>query len=106
MKKTNENIYNFLLDNGVLDLPLLNDNAIIQWGHTNENVINHYNSYLQNILISNNCGPIERHPYIDFFENCYNSSYQFLLLGTFPPSTYFNNLDLAASEANVKFIYS
>jgi len=94
MKKINGNIYNFLLDNGILNVPPINDNAIIQWGQDQNNIIKHYNSYLTNIILPNSSGPIEKHPYIDLYNNCFNLNNRFLLLGTFPPSTYFNNLGL------------
>lgn len=94
MKKQNIDIYDFLQNNHINNIPILNDDDIILWGQNNGNVIEHYNSYLQNIIVPNSHGPIEKHPYINLYNNCFNLNNRFLLLGTFPPSTYFNNLDL------------
>ena len=91
MKKMNFNIYDSLQNNHINNIPILNDDHIIMWGQNNENIIEHCNSYLQTILMPNSHGPIEKHPYIDFYENYFNLNNRFLLLGTFPPSSYFNN---------------
>ena len=94
MRKINHGIYNFIIANAVTNTPPLLDNPIRIWGQNNENVINHYNSYLANVVALNSPGPIEKHPYIDLYKEVFNLQNNFLILGTFPPSTYFNNLDL------------
>ena len=60
----------------------------------NYNVLEHCNSYLANVVIPNSTGPIEKHPYIDLHKDFFNLKNKFLILGTFPPSSYFNNLGL------------
>ena len=93
MRKINHGIYNFIA-NSVINTPPLLDNTIRIWGQNNANVINHYNSYLANVVAPNSPGPIEKHPYIDLYKEVFNLQNKFLILGTFPPSSYFNNLGL------------
>ena len=92
MRKTDLNLYNFLIVNGVLNTPALNDNAIRLWGANWQNVYDHYSSYLLNIQAPNSAGPIEKHPYIDLYSADCNFQRETILLGTFPPSSYINNL--------------
>lgn len=94
MRKINNNIFELIAASEISHSPLLDDHFINQWGQNNNNIIAHYNSYIQNVLTPNQFGPIEKHPYIFLHENCFNISKRFLLLGTFPPSSYFNNLGL------------
>jgi hypothetical protein len=92
MRKTDLNLYNFLIVNGVINTPALNDNSIRLWGANWQNVYDHYSSYLLNIQAPNSAGPIEKHPYIDLYLADCNFQRETLLLGTFPPSSYINNL--------------
>ena len=92
MRKTDLNLYNFLIVNGILNTPALNDNAIRILGANWENVYEHYSSHLLNIQAPNSAGPIEKHPYIDLYLTDCNFQRETLLLGTFPPSSYINNL--------------
>ena len=95
MRRISIDLYEELIQNGVLSTPaLLNDEAIREWGTNNNNVIRHYESYLDVYQQPDSIGPIEKHPYIEFYENDFDLSRRFLLLGTFPPSSYFNNLGL------------
>lgn len=94
MKKQNLISYNFLLNNGVLNTPILNDQSIRNWGQNPNNVIEHYDSYLLNIQALNSPGPIEKHPYIDLYATDCDFQREALLLGTFPPSSYLNNMPL------------
>ena len=94
MRKIIHIIYNFLNANIVINVPLLNDNSVRMWGQNQNNVIEHYNSYLANVVVPNSPGPIEKHPYIDLYKDFFNLNSKFLILGTFPPSSYFNNLGL------------
>jgi hypothetical protein len=94
MRKINQGIYNFLNVSAVFNTPLLNDNSIRIWGQNHINVIQHYNSYLTNVNAPNSPGPIEKHPYIELYDDFFNLQNKFLILGTFPPSSYFNNLGL------------
>jgi hypothetical protein len=94
MRKLNLKIYNFLNQNGILNTPLLNDQAIRNWGEDLNNVYEHYSSYLQNVQIPNSPGPIEKHPYIELYKDDCDFQRDTLLLGTFPPSSYFNNLPI------------
>lgn len=94
MKNPNNEIYNFLETNEVLNTPNLTDDAIRNWGKLNASVYEHYNSYLKNIQDPNSPGPIEKHPYIERYKDDCDFQREFLILGTFPPSSYFNNLSL------------
>jgi len=94
MKKSDNTIYDFLLLNQIINVPNLNDFAINNWGNNIENIYLQYESYLMNIHGVNSPGPIEKHPYLDLYENDFDLQRQNLLLGTFPPSSYFNNLPL------------
>jgi hypothetical protein len=94
MRNLNLEIYNFLNQNGILNTPLLNDQAIRNWGEDLNNVYEHYSSYLQNVQIPNSPGPIEKHPYIDLYNDDCDFQRDTLLLGTFPPSSYINNLPI------------
>ncbi|OYU82585.1 MAG: hypothetical protein CFE24_14685 [Flavobacterium sp. BFFFF2] len=94
MRKDDLNLYNFLIGNGLLNTPPLNDLAINNWGLNLNNLYEHYNSYILNIEVPNSPGPIEKHPYIDHYQVDCDFQRQTLLLGTFPPSSYFNNLPL------------
>ncbi len=93
MQREEEHIHNQLVDNSVISTPYLLDKAIRQWGMVQQNIVNHYNSYLQNFVDANAVGPIEKHPYIDKYEQDFDLSRKFLLLGTFPGTSYFNNLE-------------
>ncbi len=96
MRHPDQMIYNFLIANGIANTPAYNDAAIQAWGLNLINVYEHYNSYLQNVLAHDAPGPIEKHPYLDTYEADFDLQHGgFLLLGTFPPSSYFNNLQLA-----------
>lgn len=96
MRRPDQIIYNFLLANGIANTPACNDAAIRAWGLNLINVYEHYDSYLQNVLAHDAPGPIEKHPYLDTYEADFDLKHGgFLLLGTFPPSSYFNNLPLA-----------
>lgn len=93
MKKQDLNIYNFLIANGI-NTPPLYDLAIREWGENWNNVIGHYSSYFLNITQPNSSGPIEKHPYIDLYANDCDFQREILLLGTYPPSSYINNLQV------------
>jgi hypothetical protein len=93
MKKSNPVLYGNLAANGI---PALKDAAFRAWGAIPTNVIAHYNSYLLNVRASGSFGPIEKHPYIDTYKSDFDLKRKFLLLGTFPPSTYFNNIPALA----------
>jgi hypothetical protein len=95
MKKQHLTNYNFLINNQVLSTPLLDDQAIRNWGNNLNNIIAHYDSYLLNLQIPNSPGPIEKHPYIDLYATDCDFQRETLLLGTFPPSSYLNNMQLA-----------
>jgi hypothetical protein len=95
MRLQDEQLYHFLIANGIANTPALNDAAIIAWGTNLNNVYEHYNSYLHMIRTPGSPGPIEKHPYIDTYQTDCDFQREFLLLGTFPPSTYFNNLPLS-----------
>jgi hypothetical protein len=94
MRKPYGNIYDFLLLNDVLNTPQLNNLCINNWGLDLNNIYEHCDSYLLNIQIANSSGPIEKHPYLDLYQNDCNFQREMLLLGTFPPSSYLNNLPL------------
>lgn len=94
MKKQHLISYNFLLNNGILNTPILNDQSIRNWGNNPNNVIEHYDSYLLNNQAINSPGPIEKHPYIDLYTTDCDFQREALLLGTFPPSSYLNNMPL------------
>lgn len=94
MKRVNPPIHQFLIDNNILNTPELNDISFHAWGSIIQNVITHHNSYLDNVIIGNSPGPIEKHPYIDRYSTEFDLSRKYLVLGTFPPSSYFNNLGL------------
>ncbi len=94
MRKIDTDLHDFLILNGILNTPLLNDQIIRNWGFNMNNVYEHYNSYLQIIVAPNSPGPIEKHPYIEKYQADCNFHRQTLLLGTFPPSSYFNNLPI------------
>jgi len=67
MRKQDRNIYNFLVVNGILNTPLLNDQFISPWGHNLINVYQHYDSFSLNVQAPNSPGPIEKHPYIELY---------------------------------------
>jgi len=94
MRKIDKQIHEFLILNEVINTPPLNDLSINNWGLNFNNIYEHYESYLQNIQIENATGPIEKHPYLDLYQNDCNFQREMLLLGTFPPSSYLNNLPL------------
>ena len=94
MRKQDRNIYNYLVVNGILNTPPLNDQFIRTWGLNLINVYQHYDSYLLNIQAPNSPGPTEKHPYIELYQADFDLQREMLLLGTFPPSSYFNNLPL------------
>ena len=94
MRKTDINIYNFLVMSGVLNTPTLNDVAIHNWGGNLNNVYEHYDSYLNIVQQPGSQGPIEKHPYIELYQSDCDFRREILLLGTFPPSSYLNNLPL------------
>jgi hypothetical protein len=94
MRKQDLPLNNFLNVNGVLNTPHLNDQSIRNLGVNLINLYQHYDSYLLNIQEPNSPGPIEKHPYIDLYQVDCNFQRETLLLGTFPPSSYLNNLPL------------
>ena len=94
MRKQDNNIFNFLSLNQVLNTPNLTDLAIRNWGNDFNNVCEHSDSYLLNVQVPNSAGPIEKHPYLELYQADCNFQRETLLLGTFPPSSYFNNLPL------------
>jgi hypothetical protein len=91
---------------GLANVPANNDAAILAWsggGTINQNVISHLSSYL--ILHPQVPGPYEIHPYIFREIAHFDFSRKYLLLGTFPPNSYLNNIlplaALAAANMNV-----
>ena len=92
MNKQDINLYNSLQDNGVLNTPILNEQVLRVWGENWNNVLEHYSSYFLNFPHPNSRGPIEKHPYIDIYAADCDFQREILLLGTFPPSSYINNL--------------
>lgn len=92
MHKQDFNHHNFLLANGVLNTPPFNELTIREWGENWNNISEHLSSYLLNIIQPNSHGPIEKHPYIDLYAADCDFQRELLLLGTFPPSSYINNL--------------
>jgi len=100
MRRLNTNIYNCLIERGIDATPELIDKEIRQWGENEDYIICHYNSYLAHIRHSGAFGPIEKHPYIDLYKTECNYNRNKMLLGTFPPSTYFNNLKLENLDNN------
>jgi hypothetical protein len=94
MRKIDINIYNSLIFNGVLSTPILDDKDIQNWGINSQEVCAHYDSYLNNFQLPNMSGPIEKHPYIDLYQSDCDFERETLILGTFPPSSYLNNLEL------------
>ena len=94
MKRINHRLYDLLIQSRLKSTPNLNDNDIRIWGQQINNVLLHYNSYLANCRSPNSFGPIEKHPYVDTYAKDFDLSRKFLLLGTFPPSSYFNNREM------------
>lgn len=94
MRKLDLNIYNQLTQNEVHFTPEINVQNITDWGQNLENIYNHYDSYLLNFDEVNSIGCLEKHPYLNIYEDDYDLSRGTLILGTFPPSSYFNNLPL------------
>jgi hypothetical protein len=94
MRKQKNNFYNYLNFNGVINTPNLTDLGIRNWGNNLNNVYEHYDSYLLNCHVPNSPGPIEKHPYLELYQGDFDLNRETLLLGTFPPSSYFNNLPL------------
>ncbi|MBX3241189.1 MAG: hypothetical protein KIT80_16900 [Chitinophagaceae bacterium] len=94
MQRVKNDLYNKLIQHRIASTPVLNDNDIRIWGQQKNLVLQHYNSYLANCRTPNSFGPMEKHPYIDAYVNDFDPSRKFLLLGTFPPNSYFNNLGL------------
>jgi hypothetical protein len=94
MRQLNPGIYNFLNQNGVANTPALTDLVIRNWGSVINNVYEHLDSYLGLIQQPNSPGPIEKHPYIDLYATDCDFQRHTILLGTFPPSSYLNNLPL------------
>jgi hypothetical protein len=92
MRKQDLKLYNFLIANEILNTPRLNDIDIRNWGVNWNHVYKHYSSYLLNIQEPNSAGPIEKHPYIELYAADCDFQKETLLLGTFPPSSYINNL--------------
>ena len=92
MKKQNINLCDSLQANGVLNTPILNDQGVRAWGENWMNVLEHYSSYFLNFLHPMSHGPIEKHPYIELYAADCDFQREILLLGTFPPSSYINNL--------------
>lgn len=93
MRRIN-NIYDELRNTGVNNIPELNEDAILNFGVNEQDVLNHYQLYLQLFIQANSIGPIEKHPYIDRFIQDFDLNRKFLILGTMPPSSYFNHLGL------------
>lgn len=87
-----QQLYNFLIDNGIANTPVCTDQAFRNWGEDINNVYEHLDSYLGLIQEPNSPGPIEKHPYIDLYADDCDFQRQTLVLGTFPPSSYLNNL--------------
>lgn len=100
MRRANQNIYNLLNSHNVLNTPILEENAIRNWGADRNNVQEHYESYLNHFIQEGAVGPIEKHPYIEKYSEDFDLSRQFLLLGTMPPSSYFNHLGLQGIPNN------
>lgn len=74
--------------------PANNDPAILLWsngGQINANVIKHLTSYLT-MVPGVDWGPYEIHPYIHRYPTEFNIKRKILLLGTFPPNSYMNNI--------------
>lgn len=94
MRRQDENLNNFLNLNEVINTPLYSDLAIRNWGTDKNSFYMHYDSYLQNVQQINSPGPIEKHPYLELYQTDCDFQREILLLGTFPPSTYLNNLGL------------
>ncbi len=94
MRNIDQNLYNFLNANGVANTPAFTDHAILNWGENINSVYEHLASYLALIQQSNSPGPIEEHPYIDLYSADCDFQRHTLVLGTFPPSSYLNNLPL------------
>lgn len=93
MRKTDNEIHDFLIANQILFTPQpLIDDIIRLWGMNGENVYNHYSDYFLTIQQPESTGPIEKHPYIDLYDEDCNFQNSTLILGTFPPSSYMNNL--------------
>jgi hypothetical protein len=104
MYKVNDPLHGNLFANFIANTPANNDLAIQAWGDNLNNISEHHISYLQNIMAPNSFGPIEKHPYIDQFSEDFDLGRERLILGTFPPSSYFNNLYpiLGAANPNIQ----
>jgi hypothetical protein len=94
MRKISLQLYNFLINNGLANTPAFTDQAFRNWGEDINNVYEHLDSYLGLIQEPNSPGPIEKHPYIDLYAADCDFQRNTILLGTFPPSSYLNNLPL------------
>jgi hypothetical protein len=94
MRHTSPQLYNFLIANGVANTPAFIDQAILNWGGDINNVYEHLDSYLARIHEPYSAGPIEKHPYIDLYSADCDFQRHTLVLGTFPPSSYLNNLPM------------
>jgi hypothetical protein len=94
MRKMSQRLYNFLINNGIANTPVCTDQAFRTWGEDINNVYEHLDSYLGLIHEPNSPGPIEKHPYIDLYAADFDFQRNTILLGTFPPSSYLNNLPL------------
>jgi hypothetical protein len=92
MRKSDKNLFKKLYNNEVLFTP--DFDAIRIWGQNLRNVYSHYDSYLETIKENNSFGCMEKHPYLDLYKDDFNLKRGILILGTFPPSSYFNNLPL------------
>jgi hypothetical protein len=94
MRNISQVIHNLLNQQLILQTPINNANTIRNWGNNINNVYAHYDSYLLNVQQANSHGPKEKHPYIEQYEHDCDFARGYLILGTFPPSSYFNNLPL------------
>lgn len=95
MKRTDKTIHQVLENSEIANTPGLNSDTIRKWGNDNKNVREHYESYFHKIKNQGSCGPIEKHPYIEKYIQDFDLSRKILLLGTFPPNSYMNNLELS-----------
>ncbi len=95
MKRIDNKIYEVLKSKEIANTPELISDTIQKWGNNNKNVREHHESYFHKIKKEGSCGPIEKHPYIEKYVEDFDLSRKILLLGTFPPNSYMNNLELS-----------
>jgi hypothetical protein len=94
MEKIEDNLQKELVNNDIISTPYFSEEAIREWGKIEQNVINHYNSYVKTIGQVNAIGPIEKHPYLEKYKEDFDLSRKFLVLGTFPGNSYFHAMGL------------